>query len=63
MDRDKKGEFPVYKLLQCLMRILHIPETLDRNLGKILTKNNKNMQDLARSCQENQGKANKIEWK
>ena len=41
---------------QCLPRILQIPGTLGKNLGKILTKGAKNMYDFARSCQELQEK-------
>ena len=42
--------------MKLLPRILQIPETLGKNLGKILTKSAKNMYDLARSCQELQEK-------
>ena len=47
---------PSVKYLEILPRILQIPETLGKNLGKTLTKSAKNMYDLARSCQELQEK-------
>ena len=43
-------------ILKPLPRILQFPETLGKNLYKILTKSAKNMFDLARSCQELQEK-------
>ena len=43
-------------ILKLLPRILQFPESLGKNLGKILTKSAKNMYDLARSCQELQEK-------
>ena len=42
--------------MKLLPRILQIPETLGKDLAKILTKSAKNMYDLARSCQELQEK-------
>ena len=42
--------------MKLLPRILHILETLGKNLGKILTKSAKNMYELARSCKELQEK-------
>ena len=42
--------------MKLLSRILQFPETLGKNLDKILTKSAKNMYDLARSCQELQEK-------
>ena len=47
---------PVENILKFLPRILHFPESLGKNLDKILTKSAKNMYDLARSCQELQEK-------
>ena len=43
-------------ILKLLPRILQFPESLCKNLDKILTKSAKNMYDLARSCQELQEK-------
>ena len=41
---------PVENILKLLPRILQFPESLDKNLDKILTKSAKNMYDLAKSC-------------
>ena len=43
-------------ILKLLPRILQFPESLGKNLDKILTKSANNMYDLARSCQELQEK-------
>ena len=49
-------QYPVENILKLLPRILQFPESLGKNLDKILTKSAKNMYDLARSCQEVQEK-------
>ena len=49
-------QHPVENILKLLTRILPFPESLGKNLDKILTKSARNMYDLARSCQELQEK-------
>ena len=48
--------YPVKNTLKLLTKSLHMPETLDRNLGNIRTKSAENMCDLASSGQKRQEK-------
>ena len=57
----EKPTFDRYPSVKILVVLDENPETLDRNRGDILTKDKKNMQNLARLCQNLQEEANKIE--